>query len=106
VTEVERALAFYRDAFGWERSAAEIHEYVVLEVPEGASFGVSLIPQAAGVRGGGPTIYFAVDEPEEIAARAVAAGGRKRFGPTRFPGYGAIWQVEDPDGNRFGLFKR
>lgn len=106
MTEIERALAFYRDVFGWQRSAAEIHDYVVLEVPEDTSFGVSLVPQTTVLRGAGPTLYFAVDEPEEIASRAVAAGGGKRFGPTSLPGYGVIWQVEDPDGNRFGLFKR
>ena len=111
VTDVERALAFYRQAFGWERSPAEIHEYIVLEVPADCPFGVSLVPQgimppsADEARGrGGPTLYFAVDDADGLVAKVVACGGRKRFGPLRFAGYGSIWQVEDPDGNRFGLY--
>lgn len=106
VTRIDRALAFYREAFGWERSPAEIHEYVVLEVPEGARFGLSLVPRQQMNSCSGPTMYFAVDDPESIVAQVIAAGGRCRFGPRQVAGYGTIWQVEDPDGNCFGLYRR
>jgi predicted enzyme related to lactoylglutathione lyase len=87
-----------------------MHEYVVLAVPEGTPFGLALVPNAKpDPRAGhtaGVTLYFACDDPEAIVARAEAAGGGKRFGPLRLFGYGQIYQVEDPDGTRFGLYKK
>lgn len=83
-----------------------MHEYIVLEVPEGTPFGISLLPGAHQTHADGPILYFQVDDPASIVEQAILAGGKKRLGPKRFPGYGVIWQVEDPDGNRFGLYSR
>ena len=106
VTDVPRALAFYDAAFGWRPVPAEIHEYTVLAVPDGCAFGIALVPRGSGgVKGGGLVPYFAVESPADIVQRAEAAGGRRRFGPASVAGYGVIWQVEDPDGNRFGLYE-
>ena len=104
MTDVTRALAFYERAFGWRRAPAELHEYFVFEVPEGCPFGVALVPgQSSGTRGG-LTAYFSVTDPAAVCQAVIDAGGRKRLGPTVLPGYGTIYQVEDPDGNRWGLF--
>ncbi|MEY4632330.1 MAG: hypothetical protein RIQ81_2450 [Pseudomonadota bacterium] len=109
VSDLQASLKFYEHVFGWRRSPAEIQEYVVLESPDPeAAIGVSLIPGAtpAGRNGHAHTVlYFKVQNPDEIAARAVTWGGTKRFGPRKVPSYGEIWRITDPDGNQFGLFK-
>lgn len=103
VSNLEKAGAFYAEAFGWRPVPAEMHQYVVLEVPEDCPFGISLIPSPGKRSGDSLVLYFSVDHPEEIAARVIALGGKIRFGPKQLGPYGEIWQVEDPDGNRFGL---
>jgi predicted enzyme related to lactoylglutathione lyase len=51
-------------------------------------------------------LYFQVDDAQKIADRAEQFGGSKKFGPTRLPAYGNIWQITDPDGHKFGLFEK
>jgi predicted enzyme related to lactoylglutathione lyase len=110
VSDQQRALAFYRAAFGWEAVPAEIHEFVVLAVPDDCPFGLALVPYVRSggepVPRNGPVLYFATPDPEAVVARVEAAGGRRRFGPTKLAGYGTIFQIEDPDGNRFGLYHK
>jgi uncharacterized protein len=106
-TNLERSQKFYADVFGWMATAAKLHEYVVLDVPKDCPFGVSLVPSTGGI---GTTtqvvLYFSVTGAFEIAKRAELSGGAKKFGPTKLPGYGSIWQIKDPDGHTFGLFER
>jgi predicted enzyme related to lactoylglutathione lyase len=110
VGDVGRALTFYEAVFGWKRSPAEIQNYVVLDTGESGKshmVGVALVPaENAGARSNSCVVYFACDEAEAVVERAVKAGGQKRFGPTKLPAWGQIWQICDPDGNRLGLFKR
>jgi predicted enzyme related to lactoylglutathione lyase len=51
-------------------------------------------------------LYFRVTDAAAIAEKAETFGGAKKFGPTKLPAYGNIWQISDPDGHRFGLFER
>ena len=105
--EIETSLAFYREVFGWHRSPVEIHNYVVLDVPSDCPFGIALIPDRGGVSARSlSTLYFSVDNPEYIASLADKHGGKLVFGPKKLPGYGTIFQIEDPNGQRFGLFAK
>lgn len=104
VSDLGKSGLFYEKTFGWRTAPAEMHEYAVLEVPESCPFGISLIPTARPRSGDATVIYFAVDDPKQIAALVSQHGGKIRFGPKKLGGYGEIWQVEDPDGNRFGLY--
>lgn len=111
VQNLERSLHFYRVAFGWERAPADLHDYVVLEVPEDCPYGISLIPNPPSSSGRefrtiGMVLYFACDNPAEIVRQVENSGGRKRLGPLKVPGFGMIYQIEDPDGHRFGLFSK
>lgn len=106
VSDMPRALAFYEAVFGWRAAPAELHEYVVLEVPDDCPFGLALVPRRSAGSSGEATLYFATNVPEEICKRAVAHGGTKRLGPMTLPGYGTIFQIEDPEGCRWGLFQR
>ena len=108
VTDVPRALAFYADAFGWTSSPAEIFEFHILDVPKESPFGIALVPDKDARERGAchtVTLYFSVDNPEAILERAEACGGRRVVGPYSVMGYGQVWHLEDPDGNRWGIFK-
>ena len=106
VSDLDRSLAFYRDVFHWHEVAAEMHDYKVLDTPPEWGFGISLRP--LGGEQFGPSrlvLYFAVPDPEKTSALAAEKGGKRLFGPRTLPSYGEIWQIEDPDGQRWGLFR-
>jgi predicted enzyme related to lactoylglutathione lyase len=107
-TDLERSVRFYELAFGWRRLPADMHEYVVLDVPRDCPFGISLVPNPNAKQQEGASrivVYFGVSDPEDVVRRVVEAGGSRRFGPQRFGTFGEIYQVADPDGTRFGLYK-
>jgi predicted enzyme related to lactoylglutathione lyase len=98
---------FYEEVFGWKTVPAEIHNYLVLDVPKDCPFGISIVPSLGAKTSSGQIIlYFEVEDAAHIAERAEKFGGSKKFGPTKLPAYGNIWQITDPDGHRFGLFEK
>lgn len=111
VDDPPRALAFYASVFGWQPVPAEIHEYVVLAVPDDCPFGMSLVPRRAPAAATVPSNagivpYFGVADPEAVAVLAASHGGRRRFGPVKLAGYGEVYQIEDSEGNRVGLYRQ
>lgn len=120
VEDLVAAIAFYRDAFGWTPAPADLHDFIVLDVPGDCAFGISLVPKtparntspqsndtlrAPTVRQS-PVLYFACDDPAEIVRKVLAQGGRLEFGPTKLMGYGEVTRIEDPEGIRWGLYRR
>ena len=77
----------------------------MLSVPRDCPFGIGIVPGKPAA-GAGPILYFACENPEELALRIVKAGGLMRFGPAKLFGYGEIWQLEDPSGIRWGLYRK
>ena len=106
-TRLDVSRKFYEEVFGWKAVPADIHNYLILAVPETCPFGISIVP-SMGVRqsSGQIILYFQVTDAEKIAERAELFGGSKKFGPTKLPAYGKIWQITDPDGHKFGLFEK
>ncbi len=105
VSDVPRALEFYDNVFGWKKSPADIHEYVVMETPRECGFGISLLPINSGVRSSrSVTIYWRCDNLEGYKNLCQKYGGKVRGNVRILPGYGEALQIEDPDGNVFGLF--
>lgn len=106
-SRIDVSRKFYEEVFGWKAVPAEIHNYLVLEVPDDCPFGISLVPGRAASSAHSPIIlYFQVTEAAKIAEKAELFGGSKKFGPAKMPAYGEIWQITDPDGHRFGLFEK
>lgn len=107
ISDADLALRFYRDVFGWKPVPAEIHQYIVMDVPRDCPFGIALVPgpTSGQTRTGGIVPYFAVAGPERVVLAAEKAGGRRILGPHSLAGYGTIYQIEDLDGNRFGLYQ-
>ena len=107
VSDLARAVNFYSEALGWRPVPAEMHELVVLEVPPDCAFGISLRPGRKSPKSGNNLVpYFAVDDAEAVLRQVEAHGGRRVIGPTQLPGYGTIYQCEDPDGTRIGLYAK
>ena len=108
VSDLAASLEFYDKVFGWPAVPAEIHGVTILQVPEECPFGISLVTgrHDASVQKGRIVLYFAVDDPKSVADRGGMYGGRLRFGPKKLAGYGTIYQLEDPAGIRWGLFKK
>lgn len=106
-TQLERSKLFYENVFGWKTVPAEIHNYLVLDVPPECPWGISLVPTLGVIKPSGQIVlYFQVERAGEIADLAEQFGGSKKFGPTKLPAYGNIWHICDPDGHRFGLFEK
>jgi predicted enzyme related to lactoylglutathione lyase len=116
VSDLNRAKSFYQDVFGWKPVPAELLEMVVMDVPPDCPFGIALIPKAleqkpisnplkAGTPWGLKAI-FAIDDPESIVERCQGWKECQVTGPRTHPGYGLVWDITDPDGLTWGLFKR
>lgn len=106
-TQLERSRSFYEAVFGWKAVPAEIHNYLVLDVPRECPWGISIVPTVGPIKTHGQIVlYFQVLDAARIADLAAMHGGSKKFGPTNLKAYGDIWQVADPDGHRFGLFEK
>lgn len=107
ISDLERSLAFYRQVFGWKPVPAEVHNYIILDVPEDCPVGITLIPGNESKEDSKRLVlYFAVDDPEEIISKVKDLGGRVILGPRKVQGYGTIYQFTDPNGQCFGLFKK
>jgi predicted enzyme related to lactoylglutathione lyase len=107
VTDIERSKHFYGEAFGWTfqdwRGGAV--PYSIFNT--GADgIGGALEQVAVSRPGGGVTIYLDVPDIEAALARAVAVGAIVTMTPVQIaPEVGWAAAVDDPDGNRVGLFQ-
>ncbi|MFW7382038.1 MAG: VOC family protein [Oligoflexus sp.] len=109
VSELTRSLAFYTAVFGWRPAPADLHDYIVLDVPKDCPYGISLIPsgtsQSSSKGGNKMILYFACEQVESALAQVEPHGGKIRLGPKKIPGFGTVYVIDDPDGHRFGLFQ-
>lgn len=108
VDDLDRSVQFYQNVFGWSPVPAEIHEVTVLDVPQECPYGISLVPgrHSKAADKGRIVLYFESKDPKALVDRALENGGTLRFGPKKLRGYGEIYQIVDPNGIRFGLFRK
>ncbi|MEM7140360.1 MAG: VOC family protein [Actinomycetota bacterium] len=104
-SDTEKAEAFYGGIFGWSfQSDPNVPSYRIHDAGEtGVSGGITTA--VAGV----PDTYaiFSVMVPDVAAAcgRVAELGGRVLVGPETVEGNGLVFaNLEDPDGNHFGVF--
>jgi len=105
VADLEQTEAFLRALFGWDFQA--LGPRYRLYVPADPNrVRVGLMQRRAG---GAPCymtlIHIQVDQIDPYLERTTALGGRVPVTRTPIPEYGFYAQVEDPDGNRIGLFE-
>jgi predicted enzyme related to lactoylglutathione lyase len=106
---IEKALPFYRAAFGWASKTSPMGEsgqpYTeFLLGDESIAGGMemnSMVPAAV------PSywmVYFSVDDVDASFRKAIASGATEMLAPQDFPG-GRFAIVGDPQGATFGLLK-
>jgi predicted enzyme related to lactoylglutathione lyase len=107
VSNVERAVGFYRDVLGLDFLFAAGPNLAFLDAD-----GVRLMlttPQGEGEVGASAVLYFAVSDVEAAHAAIVARGAADERGPARtarMPDH-ELWTafVRDPDGHLVGLME-
>ena len=103
VDDGDRAVGFYRDAFGWSLERWGPMEYWPTAAGEGEGIGGALTrrdPQNPGL-----FFYIAVDDIDDALVAIEAAGGRRLTGRMPIPTVGWSAVFEDPEGNRVGIFQ-
>ena len=108
VTDLDRSKLFYRHVFGWNEAPVDIHGSVIFEVPAISPFGMRLVEHKPGL-GASPSLlgiipYFLAENFDGISQRVKDQGGHCEGAIQKVQGYGSIMIVEDPDGNKLGLF--
>ena len=107
--DIERALTFYRDVFGWESRRSPMPggpDYIEFLLDGESLAGAwAMDPaQMAGARSQW-MVYFAVDDVAAAFRAATDNGGRGINEPQAYPG-GEFAIVTDPEGAAFGLLKQ
>jgi predicted enzyme related to lactoylglutathione lyase len=107
--DVQRAIGFYREVFGWKFIKAEgvPLEYWRIET-DGPRGGVLKRPAAAPPAQSGTNAYVCsmeVQNFDSVAQKIMARGGQVALPKFAVPG--TCWQgyFIDPEGNTFGLFE-
>ncbi len=113
VADLDRAVRFYRAAFGWS-ATVEVPVYVQLALPDGRgiglyereSFGVNtgVVPQLpAEGQIGGAELYLGVADLDVACTRILAAGGRALSAAAPRLWGDTVAYFADPDGHVIAL---
>ncbi|MBC7987684.1 MAG: VOC family protein [Sphingomonadaceae bacterium] len=104
-SDLDAALDFYADLFGWEKGDAipmggEAGDYQFLN-SGGETFGAAM--EGSGDRPPGWTYCFRVPDIDEAHRRVSSAGGAPAHDPVQIPGGEWVFEARDPEGARFYL---
>ena len=107
VNDMDRAVRFYTNVFGYELSRQTVDGYEMAFFPRdadgpGASGALAkgdvYVPSKTG-----PIIYFDVPDIDQVLQRAQALGAKVLY-PKKFIGEaGYVAEIEDSEGNRIAL---
>lgn len=107
--DVKNAEAFYGAVIGWETKDSGMSDRSCTICSAGPAMigGIMPIPEDARAMGVGPcwTGYISVDDVDDVARRAIAAGGRPVRAAADIPGAGRFAVMSDPQGAVIILFK-
>ena len=108
-TDVDRAVAFYRDVIGWGTQdyaggGAPYRMWTANGAPQG---GVLAMPEEVKKSGTPPhwLAYVAVKDVDERTRQAVSLGAKTCAGPQDIPTIGRFSVISDPQGAVIALFK-
>lgn len=102
-TDVEGAMKFYGEAFGWK--GVTKGDYTEFSVGESMVGGMMEIQKEWGPVPPNWMIYFMVDDCNASAEKVVALGGRIIRPPDDIPEVGRFALIEDPKGAMFSVIK-
>jgi hypothetical protein len=103
IDDGQRAVAFYREAFGWDLERWGPLEYWTTAAGDGDGIGGALTERddpASGLM-----FYISVEDVDQALASVEAAGGRRLTGRMPIPTVGWSAFFEDSEGNKVGLFQ-
>lgn len=107
VTDMDRAIAFYEDVFGYRLTHEEVDGYDMAFFPRAGE-----APGASGALAkgdvyrpshDGPVIYFDVPDIDAVIARAEARGSKVLYPKKDIGEAGFVAEIEDSEGNRIAL---
>jgi len=106
IDDPERAIAFYRDTFGWEIVKWDgPMEYWLVKTGEADEPGIDggLTPRTQE----SPPIVNTIGVPsvDEYAAKVTAGGGKILMPKSPIPGVGYFAYCQDTEGNPFGIIE-
>jgi len=109
--DVDRAIAFYQNVFGWSIEKVEGMDYWLIKTGEGEpGIDGGLSKRESPTQGTVPQFGFTctvdVEDAQAAFAAAVAAGGAEIHQPGPVPGVGYLAYVRDTEGNHLGLMQR
>jgi predicted enzyme related to lactoylglutathione lyase len=105
-TDIDAALAFYREVLGWESRRSPMPggpDYIEFQVEgESVAGAWAMDPAQMGGAQSQWMVYFSVDDIDATFRTAIEAGGREVSAPQAYPG-GKYAILTDPQGAAFGL---
>jgi uncharacterized protein len=110
--DLDRARAFYQDAFGWTINSIPELDYTTVETIPTNEMQVPTEPGA--INGGmmrrqteipGPVITVGVDDVDSALRRVEQLGGKTVIGKTPVADMGFAAYFSDPEGNVLGLWE-
>ncbi len=107
VLDMQRAMKFYQQVFGFDFRLEEIHGNEIAFLPfEVDGVGVSGSPARGEVYQPsltGTLIYLRTEDVDATLKRAQSAGAKILFPKTRAGEYSYVAEIQDSEGNRIGL---
>jgi predicted enzyme related to lactoylglutathione lyase len=104
--EYDKAVAFYRDVFGWDaHTMSDTAEFRYTTLGEGDDARAGIMDSATMLPDGAPshwTVYFGVADTDAALSEIVALGGEVHM-PAEDTPYGRLAMASDPTGALFRL---
>lgn len=101
--DAERAIAFYRELFGWSFETWGPPGYWKIETGAEVGATAGALSQRSEPRGeGAPNAFrctIAVADADAVMARIEVHGGRRASTTATIPGVGSVAEFVDPEGN-------
>lgn len=105
VDDKDRAIAFYRDAFGWEITGFGDEPYWLVQAGGDDEPGANGALIGRGDIHRTPVIVIGVDDLDAAVSRAENGGAEVLAGRQEIPNVGWSAYIRDPEGNTVGLFQ-
>ncbi len=102
----ERLSSFYSQLFGWEVHPLPEMRYIRFQSPNGVTGGFVELGGRLDHQKRELLVYIGSDDIDADLATAERLGGKVLVPRTEIPNTGAFAIIEDPAGNRIGLFHR
>lgn len=109
VTDMKRAMAFYKTVFGFDFQIEEIHDNQMANLPfniDGPGIsGALALGEIYKPSQQGTLIYLHSPNIDETLQRAGLAGANILFPKTKASDYSFVAEIEDSEGNRIGIME-